>query len=221
MSTDYLDDVVLPTTPCPPSSASIEEWEREHADNFDDSPWGDSVDYETARRLSELKHAVEGSTSIVGEARAGAHRFEGQTEASMLSHDGMSWAEMASRTGLQVEQIARLFIRSSDDWSTAVDLEAFIRSDEWDGTMAALTERSGWTRDRLNGSFLPLLGVTTKEAARVRAGGGHKYGPEIYSAIERMRTVEGRSYGKIGKELAMERTTVAAICRRRGWKVPS
>lgn len=215
-SDPFLADVILPTHDCPPGASAIEDWEAEHSSEFgDSSPWSGALDYEERTALRQLREAL-----AVRSVSSNRQRYLGRVFAELLAKHGLSFDEMAERCNARPEQVASLFCRSDDLIASTLAVERHIRSGEWDGSMETLANYSEVSVNSLHRSLLPALGIESTSARNRRAGGGLKYGPEQYEAIRKFREEDGRSYGWIGKEMAMDRTTVARICNRRGWKLP-
>ena len=198
---------------CKPTTR-IEDWEAEQAD-IGYAAWEGALTFEQRCSLNQLDEAltfVSGLTGHVG----GHHMYDGREFAIELAAEGMTFDDMAGRLRVAPERVARLFAQTDQGADKLLAAERLVRSPEWDGTTKQITDRTG-LGDASTRYLLARLNVSTKGAAQMAQGGGTKYGPEIYEAIERLRSVEGRSFGKIAKELAMDRGTVAVICRRRGY----
>lgn len=197
---------------CPPGAAPLGDWLAE--------TFPGRLTERQEQLVAVLRHEIECTDSLVGES-GGEHRWNGRTEAIELRYTGMSFDEMADHVGCEPERIAQMFCRSDETVDATLQAERHIVSGDWDGEIKSLQDLTGLSYDTFHRSLLPALGVQTKAQKNLAGRGGLKYGPEVYDAIKRMRTVEGRSYGSIAKELAIpNRTTVARICNRRGWELP-
>lgn len=197
---------------CPPSTATLDEWWAE--------TFPESVNPYHQELISVLRYEIETTDSMVGES-TGAHRWDGRREAIELHYASFTFDQLAEEVGCPPERIAQLFTSKADSVSAILEAERHIGSGDWDGEIQSLMALTGLSYDTFQKGLLPALGVRTKTQENLAGGkGGLKYGPEVYEAVERMRTVEGLSYGVIGKALAINRTTVARMCLRRGWALP-
>lgn len=212
----FLADVKLPTHDCPPGQSAIEDWEAEHAEAFgSSSPWEGALNYEDRSHVDQLREALELSS-----VKSATARYEGRVHAQALAQTGMSFDEIAGRCLVDPLDIARLFCKSDKLAYGTLEAERLIRSGDWDGDVQPLAALIGIDARSVHRTLLPALGITTKAGHSLRSGGGLKYSAEQYEAIRKFRTEDGRSFGWIGKQMAMDRTTVARICKRRGWELP-
>lgn len=206
-------DRTISTIECP-TSTSYEDWEAEQAE-LGYTAWAGALPGRTREALCDLVWHLEQSST-----QDATQRFSAAHAAQELAHDGMSFDEQARRANVDPLTIAGLFAQAKADAVPTLEAERLVRSDDWDGTLESVMETSGFGQATAR-YLLARIGVKTKAAEQVAAGGGLKYGPEVYERIKHLRTVEGRSYGWIGKEMGMNRTTVARMCLRRGWSLPT
>jgi hypothetical protein len=207
---DDLSDVVIPTTPCPPARGTVEEWEAEMAS------------------LDHVRGDYDPLAPLVAAAKAdftwgqeeGTNRYGGADAVRRLAQAGASFERIAGYLDCTVEDIAFRFTRIKDEAPKFALAEAALRAFE-DGLrhdhFEAIAERTGLSLDQVK-HLAQNLGLKTQAAQQLEAGGGRKYGPEVYDLIRKMRVDEGKSFGQIGKRLNMNRNTIGVICGRRGWK---
>lgn len=209
---------------CPPGQLPRLDWEEhQQTECPHDRYVGQGYTERERQLLAVLNSEVESYDATVGDERSevdGGGRWRGQAEAMQLMQlGGWTFERLAETLDIDVERIAKLFCTRYEDAPKVVKAEALIASGEWDRTVAQLVEVSGLSVQMIQRTLLPSLGQKSDAQDKLSRGGGTKYGPEIYEAIERMRG-EGQSYGSIAKALSIGRSSVIQICRRRGFKTP-
>jgi hypothetical protein len=207
---DDLSDVVIPTTPCPPARGTVEEWEAEMAS------------------LDHVRGDYDPLAPLVAAARAdftwgreqGTNRYGGADAVRRLAQAGASFERIAGYLDCTVEEIAARFTRFPEEAPKFAAAEGHLRALEGElshGLFGKIAEATGLSFDQVK-HFARNLGLTPRATQQIEAGGGSKYGPEVYDLIRKMRVDEGKSFGQIAKRLNMNRNTIGVICGRRGWK---
>lgn len=202
--TEDLSDVIIPTTQCPPSKASRDEWEAE------------------AASLPYLQGAFDPATRWLVSAAAavsnGDHDALRQSVHKLVRH-GATFATVAGKLSIHINTVAACFVRkgaSTLEREQAIAAEAVVRSGMWDGTTATLAKATGMTERKLRENLLPALGVPTEAQKNLATGGGLKYSVNTYEDIRKLR-YSGMSYADIGRHMGLPRNTVYRMCQRRNF----
>lgn len=205
--TDLLD-FPLPVGDCPPGQATRAEWEAEHAAEFEDSPWAGIARH---RQLGQqLRYELDESV-----VKNGTYRYGGRDIAEQMLRNGATLAEMAEVAQIPVDKVAALFVQTHDEIPGLLDWEAEARKRDWPSA-AALAKRTGMGVSKCE-RLLILFNIPSPVAERRAAGGGLKYTPEQYAAIEAMAG-EGYSTKEIAKHLSMPYQSTYRIIARNGWR---
>lgn len=196
-----LDDVKIPTTPCPPARCSAEQWEEEMAEL--DHMRGDwsSIAVTAAEARCEYTCDSEG-------------RYGGYDAVHRLVLKGASFDEIARIVGDTVENIVRLFCQADDDVQAFRKAEHILRTDGCP-SQAEVARLSGLSRNQLS-LLCSKLGIQSAQTASMQAGGGRTIPPEVYAKVKELREA-GKSASQIGAIVGIKANTVTRICTRRGW----
>lgn len=192
-----LDDVVIPTHPCPPARCSQEQWDEEAA---------------------ELEH-IRGSFSSVAVAAADARcawrndphgRYGGALAVRNLAQRGVPWSEIAAIIEDRIENVARVFCKAD------ANVQAFIKAEQWLRTNGCpsygkVAEATGLDKYQVF-RLCERLGIKSDV---VRKGPANE---ALIAEIKRLWEGTRQPSRMIAAQVGMSHSTVRKIIQRRGFK---
>lgn len=196
-----LDDVVIPSTPCPPARCSVEQWEAEAAGlDYMKGDWSELA-VEAAEARCEYQHDRRG-------------RYAGYEQVHALAMKGVAFGQIARIVRDSVENVARLFCQADSDVPKFIKAEQILRT-EGCPSQAEVARRSDLTRNQIQ-LLCGQLGIRSDYHGDMAQGGGRVITAEQYAEIKRLRE-QGASAAQIGRAVGIKANTATRICTRNGW----